>query len=35
MEFKDIVATKPGYFDQLEVYYQDKIYPCKKQMTKC
>lgn len=30
MEFKDIVATKPGYFDQLEVYYQDKIYPCKK-----
>lgn len=30
MKFEDIEATKPGFFDQLEVYYQDKIYPCKK-----
>ncbi len=30
MEFKDIDATKPDFFKQLEVYYRDKIVPCKK-----
>lgn len=28
MEFKDIDATKPDFFDHLEVYCQDKMFPC-------
>lgn len=30
MEFKDIDETKHDFFDKLEVYYQNQIFPCKK-----
>ncbi len=30
MEFKDIDETKPDFFNKLEVYYQNQIFPCKK-----
>lgn len=30
MEFKDIDETKPDFFDNLKVYYQNQIFPCKK-----
>lgn len=30
MEFKDIDETKPDFFDKLEVYYKNQIFPCKK-----